>query len=111
MDATNGRLTYRVTDRPGYRYDDISDLIDDSLQELARRRAKWPGDDLQAVTLLASLVEAAEQALIARVTIAHENRHSWADIAEALGSSGYRGTPSVRAVVLPQLEGAAAWAA
>jgi len=87
MDATNGRLSHPATDRPGYRYEDTSDLIEDSLEELARRRAKWPCDDLQAVTLLASLVEAAEQALIARVTSAHENGHSWDQIAEAFGTT------------------------
>jgi hypothetical protein len=36
-------------------YNDIRDLIEDSLDELSRRRAKYLGDNLAAIRLLADL--------------------------------------------------------
>jgi hypothetical protein len=74
-------------DRPEYRYDDTQDLIEDCLAELAGRRAKWQGDALQAITLLASLVEATDRALAERVAMAHQNGHTWTEIAETLGTT------------------------
>jgi len=68
-------------------YSDTRDLIEECLADLARRRAKWQGDDLQAIALLASLVEATEQALAAPVTVARQNGHSWAEIAQTLGTT------------------------
>ena len=34
-------------------------LVDDALATLAQRRGVWPGDDLTAITLLASLIDRA----------------------------------------------------
>ncbi len=50
--------------RPGpHSGDDTYDLIGDALAALAQRRGAWPGDDLTAITLLASLIDQAERFL------------------------------------------------
>ena len=85
MAAKNERTTQAAASRePEYRYDDARELVEESLVLLAQRRAKWQGDDLQAVSLLAALVEATERVLAERVTKAHQSGHSWSQIAETL---------------------------
>jgi hypothetical protein len=37
--------------------DDTCDLIGHALRQLAERRGAWPGDDLTAITLTASLID------------------------------------------------------
>jgi len=68
-------------------YSDIVDLIEDSLAELARRRAKYPGDDLTAIRLLADLADEASTALGERVAAAQAAGAEWARIAAVLGAS------------------------
>jgi hypothetical protein len=68
-------------------YNDVSDLVEESLVELAHRRAKYLGDDLAAIELLAGFIDAAVQALADRVRGARANGRSWADIASALSTS------------------------
>ena len=85
MAAKNERTTQAAAGRePGYRYDDARELVEESLVLLAQRRAKWQGDDLQAVSLLAALVEATERVLAERVARTHQNGYSWLQIAETL---------------------------
>jgi hypothetical protein len=92
-----------VTSSPGYGPagdDDTHDLIDDALAELARRRGAWLGDEITAMTLIASLIEQAERFLPEMVTNARLNGHSWAEIARAIGTSPRKptcgSTPSPR---------------
>ena len=74
-----------TTPRPGPRSgDDTYDLIDDALAE---RRAAWPGDDLAAITLIASLIDQAERFLPELITNARLNGHTWDQIAQALATS------------------------
>jgi hypothetical protein len=68
-------------------YDDVSDLVEESMVELAHRRAKYLGDDLVGVELLASFIDAAVQALADRVGSARANGCTWAAIASALSTS------------------------
>jgi hypothetical protein len=68
-------------------YDDASDLINDSLGILAQRRAKYAGDDLVAITLLAALMDTAGKTLAARVQAARDHGHTWQDIGGALTTS------------------------
>src|SRR5262245_24155961 len=68
-------------------YDDVSDLVEESLVELAHRRAKYLGDDLAGVELLATFIDAAVRALADRVGIARAHGCSWLDIASALSTS------------------------
>jgi hypothetical protein len=75
-----------VTHRDGT-YDDASDLIEDCLVVLAQRRAKYLGDDLAAVDLLASFIDTAVQALADRVGSARAHGYGWLDIASALSTS------------------------
>lgn len=70
-----------------YEYDDASDLINESLGILAQRRAKYAGDDLVAITLLATLIDAAEKTLAARVQAARTQGRTWQDIGGALATS------------------------
>jgi hypothetical protein len=71
-----------TTPGPGPRSgDDTYDLINDALAELAQHRGAWLGDDLAAITLLASLIEQAERCLPELVTNARLNGHTWAQIA------------------------------
>jgi hypothetical protein len=67
--------------------DDTYDLIDDALAALAERRGAWPGDDLTAITLIASLIDQAERFLPELVTSALLNGHTWDQIAAALATS------------------------
>jgi hypothetical protein len=67
--------------------EDTFDLIDDALGTLAARRGVWLGDDLAAMTLVASLLEQAERFLPQLVLDARANGHSWHEIAHALGTS------------------------
>ena len=67
--------------------DDTHDLIDDALTRLAARRGAWLGDDLAAITLLASLIDQAERCLPELVTNARLNGHTWDQIARALATS------------------------
>jgi hypothetical protein len=67
--------------------DDTYDLIDDALATLAQRRGAWLGDDLTAMTLIASLIDQAERCLPELVTSARLNGHTWDEIARALATS------------------------
>src|SRR6266516_136353 len=67
--------------------DDTYDLIDDALYALADRRSAWLGDDLTAITLIASLIDQAERFLPELVTSALLNGHTWDQIAAALATS------------------------
>ena len=77
-----------TTPRPGPRSGDHTyDLIDDALAALAKRRSAWPGDDLTAITLIASLIDQAERFLPELITNARLNGHTWDQIAHALATS------------------------
>jgi hypothetical protein len=52
-----------------------------------RRRGARPGDDLTAITLIASLIDQAERFLPELVTNARLNGHTWDQIAQALATS------------------------
>jgi hypothetical protein len=67
--------------------EDTFDLIDDALPTLAARRGVWLGDDLAAMTLVASLIEQAERFLRQLVLDARANGHTWHEIADALDTS------------------------
>jgi hypothetical protein len=67
--------------------DDTYALIDDALAALAERRGAWPGDDLTAITLIASLTGQAERFLPELVANARLNGHTWHQIAQALATS------------------------
>ena len=67
--------------------DDTYALIDNALAALAERRGAWLGDDLAAITLIASLIEQAERFLPELVTSARLNGHTWDQIAAALATS------------------------
>jgi len=58
-------------------YGDIGNLIEDSLDLLARRRGYYPGADLAAIRQLIDLVDEAEAALDRRVYYTRDNDHSW----------------------------------
>jgi hypothetical protein len=80
--------TIMINPRPGPRSgDDTYDLIDDALFKLAERRGAWLGDDLTAITLIASLIDQAERFLPDLVTTARLNSHTWEQIAQALATS------------------------
>jgi hypothetical protein len=77
-----------MTASPGpHSGDDTFDLIDDALTTLAERRGAWLGDDLTAITLIASLIDQAERCLPQLVHDARANGHSWHQIAQALATS------------------------
>jgi hypothetical protein len=63
------------------------DLTGHALRRLAERRGAWPGDDLTAITLTASLTGQAGRFLPELVTSARLNGHTWHDIAQALATS------------------------
>jgi hypothetical protein len=63
---------------------DARDVIDEALGELARRRAKWLGDDVAAIELLTALIAEAERVLTQRVRGAPSNGYSRQAIADAL---------------------------
>ncbi len=51
-----------MTTSPGPRSgDDTFHLIDNAVTALAERRGNWPGDDLAAIALIASLIDQAER--------------------------------------------------
>jgi hypothetical protein len=80
--------TALTTPRSGPRSgDDTYDLIDDALAALAERRGAWPGDDLAAITLIASLIDQAERFLPELVTNARLNGYTWDRISHALATS------------------------
>ncbi len=66
---------------------DTYDLTGDALAALAERTGAWPGDDLTAITLIASLTGQAERCLPELVTTARPSGHTWAQIARALATS------------------------
>lgn len=68
-------------------YDDIGDLIEDSLVVLAQRRAAWLGDDKAAIQLLANLVDKTAEALAQRIRAARAAGISWEEIADPLGAT------------------------
>jgi hypothetical protein len=73
---------------PGpYSSDDTYDLISDALAKLAQRRGAWPGHDLTALTLPASLIDQAGRFLPDLVASARTNGHTWDQIARALATS------------------------
>lgn len=63
---------------------DARDVVEDALAELARRRAKWLGDDVAAIELLTALIAEAEEVLTQRVRGAPANGYSKQAIADAL---------------------------
>jgi hypothetical protein len=67
--------------------DDTCDLIDGALYALAERRGAWLGDDLTAMTLIASLIGQAERFLPELVASALLNGHTWNQISAALATS------------------------
>jgi hypothetical protein len=67
--------------------EDTYDLIDHAVATLAERRRAWLGDDLTAITLIASLIDQAERFLPDLVTNARLNGHTWDQIAQALATS------------------------
>src|SRR5260221_10050901 len=72
---------------PGPRSGDDTHEIDNALYALAERRGAWLGDDLTAITLIASLVDQAERFLPELVASALLNGHTWHEIAAALATS------------------------
>ena len=77
-----------TTPGPGPRSgDDTYHLTGDALAALAERRGAWLGDDLTAITLIASLTGQAERFLPELVTNARLNGHTWDQIAAALATS------------------------
>ncbi len=80
-------MTEPLTPEPPRSGDDTYDLIDDALYQLAKRRGKWLGDPIAAITLLASLIDQAERMLPENVLTALDHGASWHDIATALATS------------------------
>jgi len=78
--------------------DDTHDIMDDALGELARRRGAWIGDDVTAMTLIASLIDQAERFLPQMVANARMNGHGWDEIARAI-STGRRLKMALRLLV------------
>jgi hypothetical protein len=67
--------------------DDTYDLTGDAVTALAERRGAWPGDDITALALIASLIGQAGQWLPQHVHDARAGGHSWDEIARALATS------------------------
>ena len=67
--------------------DDSYTVIDDALAALATRRHSNLGDDIEAIALLASLIDQAERCLPELVNNARANGASWRRIAQTLGTS------------------------
>jgi hypothetical protein len=63
------------------------DLIEGFLELVASRQAKYPGDDLVAIRVLADPASQTEAALAQRVARARASGASWLAIAEALAST------------------------
>ena len=68
-------------------YDDIGDLIEESLVALAQRRAVWLGDEKAAIHLLANLADKTADALAQRIRVARAAGSSWEEIADVLGAT------------------------
>ena len=79
--------------------DDTCDLIDDAVAALAERRGTWPGDDIAAIALIASLIDQAERELPQHVHDARANGCSWEQIARALATSPAESPPAVRPAI------------
>jgi hypothetical protein len=75
-----------ATSRPGSG-EDTFELIDDAVAALADRRGVWLRDDLNMITLIASLIVQAERCLPQLVHDARANGHGWTEIARALGTN------------------------
>jgi len=71
--------------------DGTDDLTGHALRQLAERRGAWPGDDLTAITLTASLAGQAGRFLPEPVTSARLNGHTGHDTAQALATSPDQG--------------------
>ena len=67
--------------------DDTCDLTGDAVTAPAGRRGTWPGDDIAAIALIASLIDQAERWLPQHVHDARANGHSREQIARALATS------------------------
>ncbi len=77
-----------MTTSPGPRSgDDTFHLIDNAVTALAERRGNWPGDDLAAIALIASLIDQAERWLPPLVHDTRANGHGWPGTAQALATS------------------------
>jgi hypothetical protein len=76
--------------------DDTYDLIDDAVAALAERRGTWPGDDIAAIALIASLIDQAGRWLPQQVHHARANGHSWGRDRPGTGHQPRRGPPAVR---------------
>jgi len=93
MDGCNDPDSYQgpggaLQDAPKPVSDDHSyAVIDDALAALAARRHSNLGDDIEAIALLASLIDQAERFLPELVTNARVNGASWPRIARTLGTS------------------------
>ncbi len=93
MDERNDPDSYQDTegvlqDGPTPVSDDHSyAVIDDALATLAARRHSNIGDEIEAIGLLASLIDQAERCLPELVANARENGASWRRIARTLGTS------------------------
>jgi hypothetical protein len=66
---------------------DTYDLTGDALATLAERRGACLGDDLTAITLIASLTGQADRFLPELVISARLNGHTWSQIAWTLATS------------------------
>ena len=76
--------------------DDTYDLIDDAVTALAERRGTWPGDDIAALALIASLIDQAERWLPQHVHDARANGHSWERDRPRTSHQPRRGPPAIR---------------
>ena len=86
--------------RPGqgpHSGDDTYDLIGHALRQLAGRRGAWPGGDLTAITLTASLIDQAGRFLPELVTSARLNGHTLARHRPGPGHQPRRGPPAMPA--------------
>ena len=77
-----------MTTSPGpHSGDGTPGSIDDTLATLAERRSARLGDDLTAITLIATLTGQAERCLPELVHNTRANGHSWHQITQALATS------------------------
>jgi hypothetical protein len=76
--------------------DDTYDLIDDALAALAERRGACLGDELAAITLIASLIDQAERFLPELVTSARAQRPQLGPDRPGPGHQPRRGTAPLR---------------
>ena len=66
------------------------------VSQLAERRSAWLGDDLTAITLVASLIDQAERFLPELIASARLNGHTWNDIAPGPRHQPRRRPPALR---------------